>query len=538
MAVYLNKSSLVQSGPRLLQILRILYRHGVIRALRGKDHLPSPKEVRVIFEELGLTFIKLGQVLAMRRDLLPDAYICELEKLQDNLPALDFDVVNATVEAEFDVPLKEMFRSFSVTSLASATIAQVHDATTLDGRHVAVKVQRPGLESLISTDIAALTYLVNLAEKISPQLRALDLPVLVEEFANSLYRETNFSREADSIRLMRAALAEVPNLWIPDVVADLSGKTVLTLEFCDCQRIDIYAKKHPEAIPQLIDTLVRIMLQTILEDGLFHADPHSGNVLVTPDGRLSLLDFGMMGELDEQMRESLALLLGAVVKSDARAATEAYLDMTIGSEKVNRAGLFIDIKSVLYEIHRTSLADVSIGDAFTLLLRAGSRHGVHNPSDFFHLTRAFVIMESMIRLLDPSYDYISAFRTEIARLTSHHFSAERIKNKASKFALDFERLMIDAPEDTRRVIRHIAEGNLGRLQAPALEALGGSIARSLILLHSAIISAALMVSGGLLVNAPKDAGWHHDAGQLMVTAGIFSAVYHYIKGFRRPRGRR
>ncbi len=534
----LEKSSLLRSGPRLMQIIRVLTRHGFLRALRGQKHWPTPQEVRETFEELGLTFLKLGQVLAMRRDLLPDAYINELEKLQDRLPPLGFDVVCATVEAEFGVPLTEVFTSFNETPLASATIAQVHEARTRDGRRVAVKVQRPGLATLISTDVAALTYLVKLAESISPRLRALDLPVMVEEFANSLNRETDFSREADSIRLMRTALAEITNLWIPDVVAEYSGKTVLSLEFCDCQRIDIYAKSHPEAIPQLIDTLVRIMLQTILADGLFHADPHPGNVLVTPDGRLSLLDFGMMGELDEQMRESLTLLLEAVVKSDARAATEAYLEMATGSEKVNRAGLMIDIKSVLYEIHRSNLADVSIGDAFTLLLRAGSRHGVHNPSDFFYLTRAFVIMESMIRLLDPSYDYISAFRAEIARLTSNHFCIERIKDKAGKFAFDLERLMIDAPGDSRRVLRRIAEGNLGQLQAPALEALGGSATRYLGLLHSAIIAAGLMISGGLLVDAPKDSGWHHDAGQLMIVAGIISAIFHYIKGFRRQRGRR
>ena len=147
-----------------------------------------------------------------------------------------------------------------------------------------------------------------------------------------------------------------------------------------------YAKRHPEAMPQAMNTLVRLMLQTIFEEGLFHADPHPGNVFVLPDGRLSLLDFGNTGELDEAMRDSLTLLLEAVVNGDARAATEAYLEMAPAGEDINRAALLVDIKTVLYEIRRTSLDHVSVGNALEALLRAGSRNGVHNPAEFVLLT--------------------------------------------------------------------------------------------------------------------------------------------------------
>jgi ubiquinone biosynthesis protein len=458
--------------------------------------------------------------------------------LHDKLPSLDFDVVRATVEIELGAPLHELFSSFSETPLAAATIAQVHDATMRDGRRVAVKVQRPDLETIISTDIAALIYLVALGEKLLPRLRALDLPVLVREFAYSLNRETDFSREADSIRLSRTALADIPDLWIPDVVAECSGKTVLTLEFCDGERVDLYARRHPEAMPRAINTLVKVMLQTIFEEGLFHADPHPGNVLVLPDGRLSLLDFGMTGELDEPMREALTHLLEAIVKGNARLATDAYLDMTMAGEKVNLAALMLDIKAVLYEIHRSNLAEVSIGDAFALLLRAGSRHRVHNPGEFFYLTRAFVIVESMIHQLDPSFDYIQAFREQISRLTAQHFSLERIKEKTGKFVFELERLISEAPGDTLRIMRRFADGNLGRLQAPALEDLGGRATRYLGRLPGAIITAALMVAGALMIDAPRDAGWHHNAGETMVFAGIFSAIIITVKALRRNRGRR
>lgn len=539
MAVMIDpeKSSLLQAAPRLMQILRVLLRHKFLGALRGKSHWPPPKEVRETFEELGLTFLKFGQVLAMRRDMLPDSYINELEQLHDQLPALGIDAVRATIEAELGAPLTELFASFSDAPLAAATIAQVHEATMHDGRHVAVKVQRPDLEEMISTDIAALTYLAALGERLFPRLRALDLPVLVSEFASSLNRETDFNHEARSIMLFRAALADIPDLWIPEVVAECSSGSILTMEFSDGERIDLHAKVHPEAMPCLIKTLVRLMLQTIFEEGLFHADPHPGNVLVLPDGRLSLLDFGMTGELDEQMRESLTLLLEAVVKGDARAATEAYLELAPqGSEKVNRSALLLDIKAVLYKIHRSDLAEVSIGDSFDSLLRAGSRHGVHNPGEFFLLTRTFVILESMIRELDPEHDYLRSFREEIARLTEKHFSLERIKEKTGKLAREMERLMNDAPGDTRRVLRRIAEGNLGRFQAPAVEALGGRISRILERLTIALAAAALVIGGAMLINSPLG-GYHHILGEGMVAAGIIGTLIVWIGALRQDQGR-
>lgn len=532
-----ENSSLLRATPRLMQILRMLARHKFVGALRGKNHWPPPHEVRETFEELGLTFLKFGQVLAMRRDLLPDAYINELELLQDQLPPLGIDVVRTTVEAELGVELAEVFATFVEAPLGAATIAQVHEATLLDGRRVAVKVQRPGLEAMIATDIAALSCLVALGERFFPRLRALDLPVLVSEFAASLHRETDFVREARSIRLFRTALAEVPGLWIPDVVTERSRGSVLTMEFAAGVRVDLHARLHPETMPQAITTLVKLMLQTIFEEGLFHADPHPGNVLILPDGRLSLLDFGMTGELDEAMRESMTFLLEAVVKGDARAATEAYLEMAPqGSEKVNRAALLMDIKAVLKEIHRNDLAEVSIGAAFDSLLRAGSRHGVHNPGEFFLLTRTFVILEAMIRQLDPDHDYLESFRAEISRLTAQHFSLERIKEKTTKLGREMERLLSDAPGDTRRVLRRIAEGNLGRLQAPAVEALGGRISRNLERLTNAIATSGLVIGGAMLVIAPLG-GWHHLLGETMVICGIGGMVLVSFGVLRRDRGR-
>ena len=191
-----NKSSGLRALLRLFRILGVLARHKIFGALFGKRHWPSPTQVREAFEELGLVFLKFGQVLAMRHNLLPAAYIDELELLHDDLPPMSFDVVRSTVEQALGSPLTALFPSFGQTPLAAATIAQVHDAITQDGRRVAVKVQRPGLAPIIATDIAALNTLVALGEKLLPRLRAFDLHRVVSEFDSSLKREIDFNREA------------------------------------------------------------------------------------------------------------------------------------------------------------------------------------------------------------------------------------------------------------------------------------------------------------------------------------------------------
>jgi ubiquinone biosynthesis protein len=528
---------MLRATPRLLQILRVLVRHGFLGALRGESHWPSPKAVRETFEELGLTFIKFGQVLALRRDVLPDAYVDELELLHDRLPPMGMHTVRARVEGELGAPLTTLFSKFNETPIASATIAQVHAATMPDGRHVAVKVQRPGLKKIIDRDVAAMTYLVTLGEELFPSLRALDLPVVVREFAETLHREIDFSHESRSILLFRAAMADVPDLWIPDVVPECSSRGVLTMEYSAGKRVDLYGKRHPDAMPKAIDTLVKLMLHSIFEEGLFHADPHPGNVFVLPDGRLALLDFGMTGELDEPMRESLMLLLEAVVKGDARAATEAYLEMAPADEQVDHASLLVDIKAALYEIPRGELAHVSIGEAFESLINAGSRNGVHNPGEFFLLTRAFVILEGLIRQLAPTYDYMESFRGEIARLKSQHFAPARIKEKTTKFAREVERLMSDAPGDTRRILRRIAQGNLGRVQAPALEALGERVSHNLERLAEAIAFAALVVGGSMLMMTMMG-GWHDTLGFIMIFGGIGGMLIIRIGAWFRARRRR
>lgn len=516
---------------RLLHVARVLFRHRLLGALLNRKKLPPPQAVRRAIEELGLTYIKFGQVLAMQRGLLPDAYIDELALLHDQVPAMGITAVRDIIETELGEPVDSLYLEFSETPLGAASIAQVHDATLWDGRRVAVKVQRPDLGEIISRDIAALNLLVRLGEKFIPRLRPLDLPAVLKELASGLRRETDFAREASSITVFRNTTAEYPDVWIPEVIADYTRGSVLTMEFSAGERIDAYARQHPEAMPQAMNTLVRLMMQTIFEDGLFHADPHPGNVFVLPDGRLSLLDFGSTGELDERMREALSVLLESVIRGDAETATIAYLEMAPESERVDRLALQNDIKAALYEIRRSNVAGASIGNVFEALVRAGTRNGVRNPGEFVLMSRAVVILESMIRQIAPDHDYMESFREQYSRLTVKHLSLGSIKDKTGRFARDIARLMRDGPSDTRRILRRMSEGDLGRL--PGLEAMAGRLSRNVERLAGSIIYAALVVSGALLSLAPNGGGGRHLASFIMTSIGVIGMLVTIVGAARR-----
>ena len=514
---------------RLLNVIGVLVRHRLLGVLIRRAKLLPARAVRAAIEELGLTYIKFGQVLAMQRALLPDAYADELERLHDQLSPMPFVMVESIVERELGAPLTSVFSHFSEIPLGAASIAQVHDAQLADGRRVAVKVQRPNLRQTIDKDLAVLRFLVRVGERLLPRLRPLDLSAALDELHVGLMRETDFAREASSIMVFRKTTEGQSDVWIPEVIAECTRGAVLTMEFSAGERIDAFARKHPEEMPRIINTLVRVMMQTIFEEGVFHADPHPGNVFVLPDGRLSLLDFGSTGELDERLREGLSLLLEAVINGDARAATSAYLEMTPEIDEVNRVALQNDIKVALYEVRRHNVADISIGHLFDALVRAGTRHGVRNPGEFVLLSRSVVILEAMVRQLTPDHDYIKSFRSQLSRLTVRHLSADRFKDKAGKFARDLARLASDGPADLRRILHRVSEGDLGRL--PRLEAVGERLGKHVERMALAIIYAALVVSGALLILEPH--GGKHFVGEVMTTGGIIGMIVTIIGVYRR-----
>lgn len=508
---------LVRRSPRATAILRVLASRGVLGALRGRAHWPEPSAVRATFEELGLVFIKFGQVLAVRRDLMPDTYAKELEKLHDRLPPVPLTEITATVERELGEPLLNNFARFDEEPLASASIAQVHRAELPDHRPVVVKVRREGLFERIGEDTAILADLAALAEEYAPRLRALDPLGLVQAFKQGLAREMDFRLEAQTIRRFRAASTEAAAVWIPDVVSELSGPTVLVMEHSPGMRIDEYARLFPDRRRALARAVAELLLHQVFESGLFHADPHPGNLFVLPDGRLCLHDFGAIGELDQPARDALASLLDAVVRADARDAADAYLDFGLVGADVDRPALESELAALLQRIHALPLAELSVGDALQSVLRVGARHRIRNPGSVLLLARAFLIAEAVMRDLDPELDVVAAFGAQVRRLTVGRYAPARLAAAGLRIGRDLERLVAEAPSDVRRALRRIAAGDLGQVGAPGVEETGRRVTRGVQRLTGAVASAAFLVAGSLLVVA---GGWHRPLGDALLVIGI------------------
>ena len=520
------------AAPGVMHVLRILARHGFVRALRGNGHWPTPAHVREALEELGVLYLKFGQVLAMRRDLLPDAYIAELERLLDRLPPMPQGSVREIVERELGHPLGELFTSFDEMPMAAATIAQVHRATLRDGRDVVVKVRRADVGARVAADLPTLIYLAALAERMSPPLRAFDLVGMVREFRESLGREMDFRLEARSIARFRAALADTPGVWIPDTVAALSTQAVLTEEFSAGERIDEYAEMHPDAKRHLAESISALVMHQVFETGLFHADPHPGNVFVLPDGRLCLHDFGMIGELDEAMRDALGSLLDSSTRADVRGVADAYLELGLVSDDIDRTLLEAELAPVVRRLHERPIKELSIGEALESLVRVGSRHRVRNPGVILLLTRAFLIAESLMRRLDPQMNVLEVFEAELPRLAAARRSPARLAAAGRALLFQLERFVREAPNDVRRTLHRVADGELGRVRVPGLEAISLRASRDLERLTAGVSSAALLISGALLTIVP---GWHRTAGDVLLLVGVVSTLAFARGALRKSR---
>jgi ubiquinone biosynthesis protein len=502
-------------------VIRILARHGFLGALRGRSHLPSPIQVREALEDLGVVYLKFGQVLALRRDLLPAPYIAELDRLTDRLPSIEYKVIREAIERELAQPVDALFASIDEEPMGTATIAQVHLATLRDGRRVIVKVRRPDVEARVAADIPTLTYVAGWLERLQPALRALDLPGMVREFRASLAREMDLRLEARTIGRFRASLVETPNLWIPEPIVELSTRGVLVEEFSPGERIDRYADAHPESRHALARAVAMLAMHQVFETGLFHADPHPGNLFVLPDGRLCMHDFGMIGEIDDHLRTALGELLEATVRGDAGAAADAYIEMGMAGVEVDREALAAELGPEVRRVHEQPLAEISVGETLEALVKVGGHHRLRNPGEILLLTRGFLITEALLKRLDPTVNIVALFEEEIPRITASRFTARRLMAQGKQVARDLEQLMTTAPHNVRLTLNRIAKGELGRVRVPDLEAAAARASRDIERLTGGVTSAALLIAGALLGTT---SGWHRVAGDILLAVGVLGTI--------------
>ena len=502
---------------RFQQIAQILARHGfgelldllgaapvfpLARALRRRPSLGPPQRLRMALEELGPTFVKLGQVLSTRPDLLPPAYIAELARLQDTVPPEPWEPVRAQLEAELGAPVEEVFATLDPEPIAAASLAQVHAATLPDGAEVVVKVQRPNIEATINVDLDILADVARLLQTRTPLGELYDLPGIVEEFAATLRAELDFYREGHNADRFRANFADEPYLYIPKVYWEYTTRRVLVMERIRGIKIDDIAALDAAGYDRYRIGLhaARMVIKEVLEDGFFHADPHPGNFFVMPGEVIGAMDFGMVGYLSRRTRTDLVRLYVAAIQLDEEAVVDQLIRMGVVGGAVDRMGLQHDIGRLLRKYAGLPLKAIRARDMVEEAMPIAFRHHLRLPSELWLLGKTLAMMEGVGLKLVPDFDMFAVSRPYVQRFMREMASPRAWMPSLIRGMGDWAQLLDMLPRTGMQLLTRAERGELevslrhqelGRALV-YLDRLANRLALS-ILLAALIVGLALLV---------------------------------------------
>ena len=466
--------------PRYRQILSTLVRYGyqdVVSALHleglvrpfekvalGDDVPPQDRarRLRMVLEDLGPTFVKLGQVLSTRPDLLPEAYITELASLRDDVRPFPYEEAEQILAEEYGRPAAEVFDWIDTSPLASASISQVHRVRLIDGRQVVLKIRRPGIEKTIHADLEILKNLAQLAERRLPFLVPYGPVSLVREFERSLKRELDFGVERRTMERCRQQLSREPMVHVPYVVPEYSSIRVLAMEFIAGVGVtDIAGLKALGISPP--DVAIRgahILMIQIFRNGFFHADPHPGNLRVLPGGVVAPLDYGMFGQLDLQTRERIADLLAGLMAQETDRVLRALDALDIRGENVDPRALQIDCAELVASYADLSLDTIDLGRLLNELIDFIRRFQLRIPPNLVLLIRSLVTIDGVCRTLDPHFDIARQLYPFLRQLALKRFHPARMLAQAIRTAEDAQRVAMLLPEVLGQSLESIKRGEL------------------------------------------------------------------------------
>lgn len=489
------------------------FHRGLVGHPRRSDPYTRADHLRLALEELGPTFIKLGQILSTRPDLVPGDWAAELAKLQEQAPAVPWGQVEAKIERELGAAGRDLLAGIDPVPLAAASLAQVHRATLPSGEEVVVKVQRPGVRSQVKLDLAVLHGLARRAAA-REAWRPYDPEALVAEFSSTIVAELDYMRERQNLTRFAKRLGNDAGVRVPRVYPALSGPKVLTLEFVGGFRVDDVAGLAGLAMDpaELARRLARLLFRSALEWGHFHADPHPGNFRVTPRGELVILDFGMMGRLGRAERHRILELVLAVVESDGRRATERLIDLGVEVSRRQATALEVDLGRLLAEYVEAPLGEIPMGDVLDQLLAIIRAHRLRLPTHLALFTKTILMAEGVGRQLDPGFRLAPLLKPLFWRALVDRFSPENVATGLRDAALDLLYLVEEGPASLRRVGGRLDRDELvlhARLEDRDLREELKSIAASL-RLSGPVIAIVLALSLLMVVYHPP--GWERWAG--------------------------
>ena len=426
------------------------------------EKLSRAARVRLAVEELGPTYIKMGQILSTRPDLVPVDFIRELARLQDKVPAFPLAEVTRIVREETGCAVEDLFDEFDPQPLASASIGQVHRARLKDGDDVAVKVQRPGIRKQVEVDLEILLHLATLAERHIEELAHHKPVKIVEEFARSIEKEMDYTLEATSMERVARSFLHDDVVYIPKVFREVTTERVLTSEFVDGIKVSLLDELDARGYDRKLITRrgADILLTQVFEHGFFHADPHPGNLFVLPNNVICLLDFGMMGTVDRSTREAFVELVDAVVRRDEPRTTLVLLKLTLWDEEPDLRRLGKDVADFMGEHLYKPLKDIQIGKLLQHLLELAALHRMRIPPEIFLMMKAISTVEGVGLSLDPNFDMIAHAEPFIKQVKLARFSPARLSSDAVSIAAQYMDFIQQFPKDLLEITRTIRQRKL------------------------------------------------------------------------------
>jgi ubiquinone biosynthesis protein len=446
----------------------LLHRMKLSRFLPGRyaenpryTELPPPVRLRLSFEELGPTFVKLGQLLATRPDVIPEAFVEEFQQLQDNVKTVPFDEIRRFIEAELGRPISEVFASFDETPMAAASIAQVHGAELKSGERVAVKVQRPGIERLILSDVSILRGLALLLEKYVPETRPFNPSGVVEEFFKTILYELDFLVEANNIKRMKKNLESLDRIAIPKVYSEYSTGRVLVLErfegvrFSD--RVGVIASGMSPS--EIVEAGARAFFHMVMRDGLFHGDLHPGNLFILPDGRIGIIDFGIVGRLSRRVQDSIIVMFTAMMSEDYETLASEYVTLCQETGPTDLARLQKDLMDTISPYMGMSLGEVNVGKILLSSTSIAVRHMLIVPRELLLLFKALVTIEAMGKKLDPHFDMMQVGLKLAKDALTTRYSKERLTRDLLVMARDLQSSLETVPRMLKLFLKHWSQNS-------------------------------------------------------------------------------
>lgn len=443
----------------LARFLSAWRRRRVEGAASDASTLSVSERVRRTLEELGPTFIKIGQVLSGRADLLPAEYIRELTKLLDAAPPVPTQQIVACIEEELGAPLNERFGSFEPEPIASASIGQVHRATLSDGQKVVVKVQRPGVERMVMADLDLLARQARFLERRSTRARESHLVEIVEELSQALRDELDYTVEGRNAARLRRNLSDDARVIIPQVHWSHSTRRVLTMEALEGLKLTDVQRLRQERydLPAVAEVMVDLYLHQVFVDGFFHADPHPANIMVC-DNRIGMVDFGMVGQLTPATRKSLGSLLLALLAQDSQTVVRMILRMGAASRSTDPAAVERDVQRLLMRYYGLPLEVMPIGEVLQEVLTAAFKHHIHLPPDLALLVRVVIVLEGVALGLDPGFNLAEMAKPFGEHLLRERFSWQRLQDEALQTVGTASRLMQDLPQRAESLMERLGDG--------------------------------------------------------------------------------